>query len=212
MMDISGRPCRDARRQAILDTASDIFLEEGFAAASMSAIAARLGGSKGTLYNYFDSKETLFSAVIQDHCDRGQAEVFDFDIEAADFGVALRTLGERYLRLILSDDVVALNRLVIAEAVRFPQIGRTLYEAGLKRGLKRIADYIQTAMDNGHLKAADPELAAEQMMDLCLTGAYRLRLLNVSPKPDADEVRAKVETALCAFMQIYGVADKPAQT
>ncbi len=194
-----------------METASDVFLEEGFAAASMSAIAARVGGSKGTLYNYFDSKETLFNAVIQDHCDRGQAEVFDFDIQSADIGVALRTLGERYLRLMLSDDVVALNRLVIAEAVRFPEIGRTLYEAGLKRGLKRIAAYIQTAMDNGHLKVADPALAAEQMMDLCLAGAYRLRLLNVTPKLDADEVRAKVETALAAFMQVYGPADKRAQ-
>jgi AcrR family transcriptional regulator len=210
MMDSPARPCRDARRQAILETASDVFLEEGFAAASMSAIAARLGGSKGTLYNYFDSKESLFSAVIQDHCDRGQAEVFDFDIQAADVGVALRTVGERYLRLMLSDDVVALNRLVIAEAVRFPQIGRTLYEAGLKRGLKRIAAYIQTAMDDGRLRPADPELAAEQMMELCLAGAYRLRLLNVAPKPDAAEVRAKIETALAAFMQIYGAADAPA--
>ncbi|MGH6965637.1 MAG: TetR/AcrR family transcriptional regulator, partial [Phenylobacterium sp.] len=44
---------RDARREAILDVAQEVFLEEGFANASMSTIAARLGGSKGTLYNYF---------------------------------------------------------------------------------------------------------------------------------------------------------------
>jgi AcrR family transcriptional regulator len=57
---------KDVRRQAIMQIARDIFLEEGYAAASMSAIAARLGGSKGTLYNYFASKEELFKAVIQD--------------------------------------------------------------------------------------------------------------------------------------------------
>ena len=53
---------RDARRELILDVAQDVFLEEGFAAASMSTIAARLGGSKGTLYNYFRSKDELFAA------------------------------------------------------------------------------------------------------------------------------------------------------
>ena len=59
---------RDARREAILDVAQDVFLDEGFAAASMSTIAARLGGSKGTLYNYFKSKEELFNAYVQRRC------------------------------------------------------------------------------------------------------------------------------------------------
>ena len=53
---------RDARRELILDVAQEVFLEEGFANASMSTIAARLGGSKGTLYNYFKSKDDLFTA------------------------------------------------------------------------------------------------------------------------------------------------------
>ena len=51
MQDVKPRLDRDARREAILDVASDVFLEEGYANASMSTIAARLGGSKGTLYN-----------------------------------------------------------------------------------------------------------------------------------------------------------------
>ncbi len=61
-----GTGTRGAR--LILDAAAEVFLEEGFAAASMSAIAARVGGSKGTLYNYFRSKEELFEAYIQRHC------------------------------------------------------------------------------------------------------------------------------------------------
>ena len=57
---------RDQAREAIiLDVARDCFLAEGYAATSMSTIAARLGGSKGTLYNYFKNKEDLFAAVVQ---------------------------------------------------------------------------------------------------------------------------------------------------
>ena len=48
---------RDVRREGILDVARGVFLSEGYATASMSTIAAKLGGSKGTLYNYFKSKE-----------------------------------------------------------------------------------------------------------------------------------------------------------
>jgi AcrR family transcriptional regulator len=53
---------RDAKRDTIIEVARQVFFEEGYAAASMSTIAARLGGSKGTLYNYFKSKEELFEA------------------------------------------------------------------------------------------------------------------------------------------------------
>src|SRR5258708_22025925 len=66
---------RDARREAILDVAQDVFLEEGFANASMSTIAARLGGSKGTLYNYFKSKDDLFNAYVERRC-LWQDEIF----------------------------------------------------------------------------------------------------------------------------------------
>src|SRR5258705_5325413 len=67
---------RDARREAILDVAQEVFLEEGFAAASMSTIAARLGGSKGTLYNYFRSKDELFKAYVERRCLWQNDEVF----------------------------------------------------------------------------------------------------------------------------------------
>ncbi len=52
-------------------------MEDGFAAASMSSIASRVGGSKGTLYNYFPSKQQLFEAMIRNECDLKQAAMFD---------------------------------------------------------------------------------------------------------------------------------------
>ena len=67
---------RDARREAILDVAQDVFLEEGFAAGSMSTIAGRLGGSKGTLYNYFRNKDELFEAFVQRRCFWHEAAIF----------------------------------------------------------------------------------------------------------------------------------------
>ena len=99
---------RDARRQAILAVAREVFMEDGYAAASMSAIAARVGGSKGTLYNYFPSKEDLFTAVIQDECELKQAALFDnLTAEGDDATKVLREVGRRYTSMVLSERTIA---------------------------------------------------------------------------------------------------------
>jgi AcrR family transcriptional regulator len=194
---------RDARRQAILDIARDVFMQDGFAASSMSSIAARLGGSKGTLYNYFSSKEELFVAMVQDQCDRNHALLFDFDAGGGDFIEVLRRLGERFVRLMLSDEIVAMHRLVIAEAGRFPELGRTLYEAGPKRGHARLSAFLRAEMHRNGLRADDIDRAAAQLMDLCLTDLYRQRLWNVSDAPTAAEVHANVANALKTFIAAH---------
>jgi AcrR family transcriptional regulator len=202
---------RDARRQAILDIARDIFMQEGFAAASMSSIAARVGGSKATLYNYFSSKEELFTAMVQDQCDRNHAILFDFDAGDGDFIEALRRLGERFVRLMLSDEILAMHRLVIAEAGRFPELGQTLYEAGPKRGHARLSAFLRDHMHRNGLRADDMDRAAAQLMDLCLTDLYRQRLWNVRGAPTAEEVHANVDEALRTFIAAHS-ANSAAQT
>jgi AcrR family transcriptional regulator len=194
---------RDARRQGILDIARDVFLKEGFAAASMSSIAARVGGSKATLYNYFASKEELFVAMIQDQCDRNHALLFDFDASGGDFIEVLRRLGERFVRIMLSDEMLDMHRLVIAEAGRFPALGQALYEAGPKRGHARLSAFLQAEMHRNGLRADDIDQAAAQLMDLCLTGLYRQRLWNVRGPATAEEVRANVDDALKMFIAAY---------
>ncbi len=202
---------RDARRQAILDIAWEIFLTGGYASASMSAIAARLGGSKGTLYNYFCSKEELFGAVIRDHCDGVQAALFDgLRPGGGDVATTLRALGERYAEIILSDETIMLNRVVIAEAVRFPELGRSLYEAGPKRGVARLAAYLEQEMQCGRLHRADAGVAAQMLTELSLGGLYRLRLLNLRPQPPPAEIQANVDSALKIFLIVYGVDGRAA--
>ena len=195
---------RDARRQAILGIARDVFLSDGYAAASMSLIAARVGVSKGTLYNYFPSKETLFTAVVREHCALMHTGVYDFDLHDRDVERVLRTLGVRYATAILSEEVQALHRLVVAESCRFPEIGKALYDAGPRPGLARLASYIDQAMAAGRLRPADPARAAEQLMDLYLSGLYKMRLWNVAPFPSGAEISANVDAGLATFMAAFG--------
>jgi TetR/AcrR family transcriptional repressor of mexJK operon len=199
---VIARPQRDDRREIILSIARQVFMEEGYAAASMSTIAARLGGSKGTLYNYFRSKSELFVAVIQHQCEITQNELFDDP--SPDLRTHLTTLAGRFTRLMLSDDIITLHRIVVAEAARFPEIGAALYESGPKRGKARMIPYLEQAIADGRLKPCDPLRAAEQAMELCLAGHYRRRLWNVGPPPTDAEIDANVHAAIDIFMTIYG--------
>jgi AcrR family transcriptional regulator len=195
-------PRRDIKRDTILAIAQQVFLEEGYAAASMSTIATRVGGSKGTLYNYFRSKAELFVAVIQNLCEVQQNQLFD--ITDGDIRKYLTEVGRRFSRLLLSDDVITIHRIVVAEATRFPEIGEALYEAGPKRGKQRLVAYLRQAIAEGQLKNCDPERAAEQAMEMALGGMYRRRLWNVGPKPTDEEIDSAIASAIDVFMAAYG--------
>jgi AcrR family transcriptional regulator len=131
---------RDGKRDAILKIAFEAFLTDGYAATSMSSIAARVGGSKATLYNYFSSKEELFSAVISEKCQDIQSLLFETELEHAHFRISLLHLGERLLRLMLSDEKIAVFRLITAETARFPELGCAFYRSGPAQGKRILAE------------------------------------------------------------------------
>src|SRR3546814_6944716 len=56
------------KHEAILEAATRVILEQGYAAASMDTIAQEAGVSKQTVHNHFGSKEALFNAIIRDRC------------------------------------------------------------------------------------------------------------------------------------------------
>jgi AcrR family transcriptional regulator len=196
---------RDARRQSILAIAREVFLREGYAATSMSAIAAKVGGSKGTLYNYFPSKEALFAAVVQAQCVQDQAELWDMNLETDNVAETMTHLGRRVLKLMLSDEVLAIHRMVVAECTRFPEIGEALYDAGPRQGKRPLIRYMADCIDKGLLKGDDPERMAFQAGELVMAGLYRRRLWNVEPAPTEAEMEANVQAAVRVFMAAYGV-------
>jgi AcrR family transcriptional regulator len=202
-MSAISKPGPDERREAILSVAREVFKEGGYAAASMSAIAARVGGSKGTLYNYFRSKSELFGAVIQNDCERNEAALINLVANEDDVANLLTTFGKAFLRLILSDEVIAFHRMVVAESGRFPEIGEAHYRAGPCRSRDILAAIFTKAQIEGKLTAPDPARAAEQITDLMLSGLYRRRLWNVGPEPTDAEIDANVAAAVSLFMTAY---------
>src|SRR5271156_5851669 len=108
-------PKRDQRREAIMSVAREVFFELGYSATSMSSIAARLGGSKGTLYNYFKSKEELFEAQVRDMCGQAADRILESTVQG-DPAETLSRLGEQYLQHLFSEQTVRMFRILVAEA------------------------------------------------------------------------------------------------
>jgi AcrR family transcriptional regulator len=199
-----GRGADADRRAAILDCAEAVFLEFGFQAASMSAIAAKLGGSKGTLYNYFPSKEELFVACVSRHCEGVRDQMSTLFAEGADIRETLTRMGERFVAVVSSEDVVRKFRLVVGEAERSPEIARAFYETGPQAGSALLATYLETAMDQGALTRTDPVRAARYFIGLCTNWLSKARLCNVTPEPDAETIASDVKEAVRIFLAAYG--------
>ena len=203
IQDLKPRLDRDARREAILDVARDVFLEEGYANASMSTIAARLGGSKGTLYNYFKSKEELFAAYVTRHCLWQGEAMFALFSEEEDVRAALTKLGRTYLSIVLSDFSLLNFRLIVAEAQRTPAIGEAFYQTGPQRGSAMLGDYLARANAKGLLKIEDPIRAAHQFIGLCQNHLMKARLCNAVGEPTPEEIDREVEPAVEAFLRAF---------
>ena len=204
IQDVKPRLDRDARREAILDVARDVFLEEGYANASMSTIAARVGGSKGTLYNYFKNKEQLFAAYVVRHCAWQRDAMFEISAEVDDIRAALTKVGRTYLSIVLSDFSLSNFRVIVAEAQRTPEIGRAFYEAGPKSGSELLGAILQKAADREQLKLTDPVHAAHQFIGLCQNRMMKARLCNFMAEPTPEEIDREVLPAVEVFLAAYG--------
>jgi len=196
----------EAKRDAIVQVASEVFRELGFEGASMVEIAARLGGSRATLYGYFSSKEELFVAVIH-----GTAKNYFEPIFAAleqhgddeDLERVLQGFGEKVLAGACSQEAIQARRAVIAESGR-SDIGRLFFEAGPKKGLTQLAGFLELQMHKGRLRSADAAVAARHLMALLDSETVTPSLLGIQGVSSRKELREATRRALQTFLRGYG--------
>jgi AcrR family transcriptional regulator len=190
------------RREAILDIAQQSFLEQGYDRTTMSGIAEAMGGSKGTLWSYFDSKEELFAAMIDRAAAHFRADLTGALDPKSKPKIGLRHFGESFIRKITSIEAIALHRIVVGESPRFPELGRIFYAraAGIMREM--LAAYIADQMEAGALRKDEPMKAADMFLSLCDGGHHKRVLWGVEHYSDAA---AKREAAVAVehFLRAY---------
>lgn len=199
-----GRPRREqaeAVRQSMLDAALGMFIAHGFEAASMEGIARAAGVAKLTLYRHFETKEELFVEVAR----RAQLAVRERLATQVDLFAPL----EQVLREIIATlydgmthpDYLAVMRMVVAEAGRFPKLGRAMLDDSSDLSEPLVA-YLQRLKDSGQIDIDSPFDAATQIAGLA-SGAGRYVLIPPPRNPSSRE-RA-IESLVQLFMRAWRV-------
>jgi TetR/AcrR family transcriptional regulator, mexJK operon transcriptional repressor len=197
-----GRPSRQQSAQLadrIIDVAEKLFLSHGFGATSIEAVAKQAGISKRTFYHRFPGKERLFEAVVRRLIERWLPPFDTEMLSAPDLADALRHTAEYILRIALTPEALALHRLVIHEAQRFPGLARIMHELGAASGIERIAGHLEPRIKSGELRAVDPRFAAEQFILAVVTGPQR-RALGLGIPLSAAEISAHAGNAVALFL------------
>ena len=210
-LDATAETSRSARRrQAIIQAATEVFVQHGYLGATMDEVAARASVSKQTVYKQFRDKQHLFAEIVLDTTagvvDRLSGAVADTLQGAQDVRKALRDLADGFLRGLLSPDVLRLRRLVIAEADRFPEVGAAWFDRGFERALVILGESLQLLADRGLLpNLGDPTLAAYQFAGLVMYQPMNQVMFagTAALLPD-DKLGRIADSAVDVFLASYG--------
>ncbi|MEU9843255.1 TetR/AcrR family transcriptional regulator [Actinomadura sp. NPDC048032] len=150
-------------RRRIMDAAMEVFLRDGYVGAKTDEIASVAGASKQTIYKHFGRKEKLFEQIILDRLG-GIDQLFQAALgELAitdDVETTLTAVARQFVHAITQPSHLRVRRLVIAEAGRFPELGRAYFEAGPERVHAALASSFEQLTHRGLLRIEDPVLAA----------------------------------------------------
>jgi AcrR family transcriptional regulator len=167
----------------------EVFGERGFAATRCEEVARRAGVSKGTLYLYFDSKESLFREMVRAKFETGivSAEEFvrDWQGNSPDLLVALM---ERYWEKVNRPLHVRLSRLVLSELSNFPELARWYYQTIILRGRRVIESVLARGIESGEFRPVSVPFVARALQTLCVQLAqFRHYFQQYDPTPLSAE-------------------------
>jgi AcrR family transcriptional regulator len=155
-----------ARRAAFLDAAAEVFVAQGFEAASMTEIVGLAGGSLATLYAQFGNKEGLFVAMMADRIEAFAAPIDAVASAHLPLAQGLRQIAAAYLDAILEPGAGDLLRMIIAEGRKFPAIARSFLSLGPERVRAALAAYLAERAAAGEAQITDPAAMASAFLDM----------------------------------------------
>ncbi len=177
-----------------------MFLGDGYGATSVEGVAKQAGISKRTFYHRFRGKEALFEAVVRRIVESWAPPRDSELVDAGDHAEELRAIAGYMLQVALTPQALALHRLMIAEAQRFPALARILHEYGMARGIETLAAQIEQWIAAGRIRAVDARFAAEQFI-MMVVSAPRRRALGLGTPLSTADLATWVDRTVELFLQ-----------
>ena len=191
----------DIKRKDIIRGATTMFLKHGFNTVSMDKIAQAAPVSKATLYKYFDSKNALFTAVIDELCGSLFQTMDEALLDSDSVENNLKNIATAFVDLIFTEEALAIYRLVISECRDFPELGRLLYEGAPKDLLNQLEHYLIHINKLDHINIASPAFAADAFLSLLKGELHFQCLLGIKAPPSVAEKKAHINQIVSFHIQ-----------
>jgi AcrR family transcriptional regulator len=188
-----GRPqarCDEDTRALIFEAARHEFAASGCA-----------GVSTKTLYRLIPNKAALFEAMITSRIDAFASVVRVRACDGSNIKGALREALMVWGELILDREVIALQRLILADGEKFPEIAETFYHKAIRRTEQTLANWLRTQGERGLLKIEDAETAAGILLGMLVFQPQRAVLFGHAPPPDRAEIERRAEAVAELFLR-----------
>ena len=182
-----------------MDAAREVFLERGYANATIDAVVERAGGSKATVYALFENKEGLFAALVAEAAEELSALVQSYPLDGR-IEDDLRDFGIHYLEILIRPERLALFRLVLGECGRVPEVGEIFFRTGPQVIFRKVADMLRSAAARGQIIISDAEGMAHFVID-ALRGHVHMEVLldNPTRRPTQKEIERHVDFVMGEF-------------
>jgi AcrR family transcriptional regulator len=195
-------------RAVIVEAAALAFQSQGYAAACIADVAQAAGVSTKTLYRLIPTKAALFESVVADRIDRFVLEIDHKICETCDASKVVEDLLTSYGRFSLEERVVGINRLVLGEGARFPELTAYFYDKAVQRTKAAMASVLSRLRDRGLIAIEDCDEAAEMLRGMMAMEPQRGVMLGMREPPTDAEIRARA--ARCAKLFLDGCLNRRA--
>lgn len=191
----------EARRDAVLRAAAAEFLRYGFEGATIARITRAAGGSNSFIYKEFGDKLGLFSEVVAQIMREMDAELISFDLVGKSLEDGLFLFARAYLHALRAPKGAAVLRMVIAEAVRFPELRAPLISSTAAT-TDKLAEFIRSHPDRARLGAKDPREVAVMFASM-LRGRFFLAAFNIDVPMTRSVEEGFTREAIAVLMRAY---------
>ena len=204
----------DETRQIIYEAARHEFAAGGYASTGMEAVARRAGVSTKTLYRLIPNKAALFEGMVSDRLDTFVLEVNLHAADHTDIEEALSAALMACADLALDTEVIAIQRMILQEAGKFPEVAGMFYANAIHRTTIALADWLRTQQKRGLIALEDVEEAAGMLLGMVASAPRRAAMFGGVPLPSRPEIEARVRTCAALFLRgcLVQAATKPEVT
>ncbi len=193
---------KEEKRVAAVQAATELFLQQGYERTSLQQIAKRADVSTATLFKRYSSKASLFEAmveefwIVENKC--GDA------IPTGDPKAGLQKIGLDYARRMRAPQMAGIYRLIIAEALRFPDLGQMLFNHGKGPYLDWLNAYLTAEVSAGGLTVPDIPNVSRAFLATIAGQVFWPELLVPGCGGTDSETSAVVENAVAMTLALYG--------